>query len=91
MATKTKTVDIPSRCAKQARTKTPPCTPSLEDQRKILEEETKRLDALDIEECKSTFNWMVNELMERYGCKILVQGRFVGNQISTEILIVKAK
>lgn len=62
------------------------------DKRETLAKELEEMNKLDIESAKNALNsFLESEEWTRYGCVLLPQGQFVGNQINTSLIIVKQK
>jgi hypothetical protein len=50
----------------------------------------KALDEKDIKACIEKYNASVEPILQEFGCKIIIQGTFVDNQIKSGLAIVKA-
>ena len=61
--------------------KTQPKVNKLEEAKKLIEEQAKK----EIELCGKE----VNQVLEKHNCTMIVQGRFIGNQIEYQIIINK--
>lgn len=60
--------------------------------REEITKETERLDALDVESAKGALNqFLASPDWTRYGCRIVVQGQFIENQMNAGILVIKNK
>jgi len=58
-----------------------------EEAQKKLEE----LNKIDVANCQKEVNEAIANICEKYGCRALIQGQFIGAEIKTGLLIVKAK
>jgi hypothetical protein len=62
------------------------------NERQKIKDEIERLDRLDVESAKNALNtFLESPEWIRYGCRIVVQGQFMENQIKSGLLVVKNK
>lgn len=54
---------------------------------KVIEESNKK----DIQDCQLELDNVMKPILEKYGCALVVSGRFEGNQIESGMVIVKVK
>lgn len=54
---------------------------------RVIEESNKK----DIEECQKELDNAIKPILEKYGCSLVMSGRFEGNQIEAGMIIVKIK
>jgi hypothetical protein len=75
--------------------KTPACELEFDemdvDESTKAEQEIERLDAFDVQSCKTEFDKAVGDILKRYGCRIVIRGQFVGDKAESGIFFVKAK
>lgn len=54
---------------------------------RIIEESNKK----DTEDCQKELDSVMKPILEKYGCSLIISGRFEGNQIESGMIIVKNK
>lgn len=61
------------------------------NEREEAQKKLEELNKLDVANCQKEVNDAIANICEKYGCRALIQGQFIGAEIKTGLLIVKAK